>query len=257
MPIFTRTFTIIASLLTVPVFAFGVIGANYNSPFLNHLADIVNGSSTQVVASLNAPNWGYGIPIQSPSITTVASSSFSSAASGLASSTLYYFAVAAVDGNGTTTIASTASFMTDASTTQARPEVINLSWNPVNGATGYAIYFSTTTPTLDQYFLATSSNQYAFATSTGSKAGSYTKTDTTAFSELLTPSGPDIFNDNTPLATSSIAASTTAAQFGGTIDATASATTTACEADTAGAVFFNTSNSHEWGCNGTTWTKIF
>jgi hypothetical protein len=261
MPLFTRTFQIIGGLLYVPVFATAILGASYGYGVLTHLADVVNGSNTATVVATNAPNWEFGLPVTSPLISSIATSSNGSAASGLASSTPYVFEVAALDGTGTTTLVSSATITTDASTTQNAPEDINISWTSVNGATGYAIFFGTSTVVgtggLTQYFLATTSGTYNFATSSGSLSGSYTKSDTTAFSEVLNPNGTDIFNDNLNSATSSRPASTTAVQINGTAVVTAGATTTACEADTAGAIFFNTSNSHEWGCNGTAWTKIF
>jgi len=261
MTLFTKTFQIIAGILSVPVLATGVLAANYGSPFLTHLVDVINGSQTNTVVVTNAPNFSFALPITPPIISSIATSSNGSAASGLASSTPYIFEVAALDGSGTTTLINSATITTDASTTQNSPEDIILKWTPENGAMGYAIYFGTST-TIDvgglaQYFLATTSGQYTFATSTNSLAGSYTNNDTTAFSEILNPAGSDIFNDNLNSATSSRPASTTAVQINGTAVITASGTTTACEADTAGAIFYNAANSHEWGCNGSVWTKIF
>jgi hypothetical protein len=247
------------SAVTVAIYFSSILGSQYQGAILSHLEDIINGTNTTVAVSLNAPNWGFGIPIPTPQLSSIATSSNPTAASGLASSTPYTFAVVALDGTGTTTLSNPLTITTDASNTQPLPEDIQVKWANVNGATGYAIFFATSSNAtkFTQYFLATTSTQYTFATSTGSIAGSYTRNTTTAFTELLNPNGPDIFNDNTPNATSSIAASTTALQVGGTVDATASATTTACESDTAGSVFFNQANKHEWGCDGTTWNKIF
>jgi hypothetical protein len=244
--------------VTVAIYFSAIIGANYQGAILNHLADIVNGNTTTTVVATNAPNWSIGLPITSPTISSIATSSV---ASGLASSTPYIFEVAALDGTGTTTLEGSQSMTSDSASSGQGAEALVIQWTPVNGATGYAIYFATSTTVastgLGQYFLATTSSQYTFSTSTGSLAGSYTKADTTAFSEILNPAGTDIFNDNLNTATSSKAASTTAVQVNGTAVITAQSTTTACESDTAGAIFYNASNSHEWGCNGTAWTKIF
>lgn len=246
---------------TIAIFFSSVIGPNYQGLILNHLADIVNGNNTTSIVSTNAPNWEVGLPMPSPVFSSVASSSNGSAASGLASSTPYTFEIAALDGSGTTTIFTSSTFTTDASNTQQYPEDIVLKWGAVNGAAGYAIYFGTTTTVpstgLSQYFFATTSNQYTFSTSTGSLSGSYTKNDTTAFSEVLNPLGADIFNDNINISTSSKVASTTGLQVNGDAAIVSQATTTACEADTAGVIFFNLSNKRDWGCNGTTWTAIF
>lgn len=247
--------------MTVLIYFSSVIGANYQGAILNHLADVVNNNVTTAVVATNAPNWGVALEMPSVPVATIATSSNPTAASGLASSTPYTFEIAALDGSGTTTLVSSATITTDASNTQPLPEDINLTWNTVNGATGYAIYFATSTAVpsagLGQYFFATTSGQFTFSTSTGSLTGSYTKNDTTAFSEMLNPNGSDIFNDSLSTATSSKAASTTAVQINGTVDAITTATTTACETDTAGVIFYNTANSHLWGCNGTAWTKIF
>jgi hypothetical protein len=259
MPIFTKTFAIIAGVLSVPVFTVAIIGGNYSSPFLTHLVDVIQGANTTTVVSNNAPNWAIGVPMYTPPITSSATSSYGSATSGLASSTTYTFAIAALDGTGTTTLSAPVTVTTDASTTQPYPEAVTLNWTPVNGATSYAIYFATSSKLTSpvQLFYATTSSQYTFATSTGSLYGPYTNTDTTAFSEYINPNGSDVFNDNLLVGTSTKAASTTAVHINGDAVIVAPATTTACESDTAGAIFFNTANSHEWGCNGSTWTKIF
>src|SRR5882757_8352244 len=99
MPLFTKTGIAIASLLAIPVFGVGIIVANYQSPILQHLVDIINGSDTQTVVSLNAPNWSEGIPMAVP---VGVSAATSTGGSLIATSTPYYFQVAALDANGTT-----------------------------------------------------------------------------------------------------------------------------------------------------------
>ena len=66
MPLFTRIGTLIGGTISVMVFGSAVIGANYSGVVLDHIADIVTGSNTAVVASLNAPNWSYGVPLATP-----------------------------------------------------------------------------------------------------------------------------------------------------------------------------------------------
>src|SRR5437016_5911666 len=100
MPLFTKVAAGIAALLSIPVFGVAIIGANYSSAILNHLVDIVQGANTNTVVSLNAPNWGNGIPLAVPVATTISTSTGSS----LASSTPFSFEIAALDGNGTTTV---------------------------------------------------------------------------------------------------------------------------------------------------------
>lgn len=261
MPIFTKTFAIIAGLLSLPVFGVAVIGASYPSPFLTHLADIVQGGNTSVVMSSNAPNWSIGEPLPTVIAKSAASSSNGTAASGLASSTTYYFAVSALDGTGTTTMSYQLSFTTDASNTQAFPENITIKWANVQGATAYAIFFSTTTPTLDQYFLATTTGQYTFATSSNSLAGSYSKSDTTAFSALINPQGMSYINGNNGTATTSMA-STSALELNGAIRAQEQSTSTLnslCYSANFGQIVYNQANGHLWACVSTTtgaWTLI-
>jgi hypothetical protein len=250
--------------VTVAIYFTAITGASYPSALLNHLEDIIQGSQTRAVVSLNAPNWGEGIPLATPQVSTIATSSNPTAASGLASSTPYTFAVAALDGEGTTTLSSPVTITTDASNTQTLPENVNLTWPAVTGAQGYAIFFATssTATTFSQYFLATSTSgvpnsQYTFATSTNSIAGSYTRNTSTAFSLRLLPGSNSFINTGSVGVGTSTPASSTPMDVNGYMRASRPATSTACEADTAGVMFYNAANQHEWGCNGTAWTKIY
>jgi len=239
--------------MSVAVFGSAVIGVNYQGVILSHLADIVNGNITNTVSSLNAPNWGYGIPLATPA----AIASATTTGGTMASSTSEYFSVSALDGFGTTTISNTVTSTTDASSTGLGAEAYEITWSPVPGSSGYAVFFGISPTALNNYFYATTSGAYYMASTTsGALTGSYTKSDTTAFSVLLNPNGPDYINGNST-ATTSVAATSTSLQVNGNFVASAPATTTNCYAGTAGSIFYNTSNSHEWGCNGTSWTKIF
>jgi hypothetical protein len=257
MPLLTRTFQIIAGLLTVPLFGAPIIGTSYPSPFLTHLVDITDGTQTLTDMSGNAPNWGFAVPL--PQVVGVASAT-STDSGTVASSTTFSFAVAALDQLGTTTLSSVTTITTDASTSPN--EEIQVSWTPVAGAQAYAIFFATGTVStasgLNQYFLATSTVGYTFATSTGSKTGSYTKSDTTAFADLIQPNGVSYLEGDNGTATGSpIAASGTALEINGGLRVTEVGTTTSCDAQTAGTIIFNTRNSHLAGCNGTNWVIIF
>jgi hypothetical protein len=257
MPIFAKVVASVVALLSIPVFGTAVIGANYFSAITDHITDVFHGNQTATVVSLNAPNWARGTPLAVPVSVTIASSTYTSAASGLASSTRFAFEVAALDANGTTTLSSPLTFTTDASSTQNAPEVLNISWVPVTGATGYAIYFSSTTPdAYSQYFYATTSNTYYFATSSGAIVGSYTNTDTTAYSTLVSPNAPSYINGGNGTATSTTIASTTALQVGGNFGAVTQSTTTACLTANNGVIFYNLSNNILWLCKSGTWTAI-
>jgi len=257
MPLFTRTFQIIAGVLSVPVLGVAVIAANYQSPFLDHLVDIVNGNQTTVVASLNAPNWSFGLPLAQVAPIAVATTTGGT----MASSTPLTFAIAALDGTGTSTISSTLSATTDASSTSLGAEAYQLTWSAVPGATGYAIYFGSNASSLNSYEYATSTNGapnsfFTFASSTtGNFTGSYTKLDTTAFAVKINPLGTSYFNGgNIGIATTAPMANLDIAS--GTVRAIGNSTST-CNSATAGSMFYNSANSHEWGCNGTNWVKIY
>jgi hypothetical protein len=254
MPLLTKTFQIVAGILAIPIVGGAILAGNYSSPFTFHLADIINGPSTTVVAATNAPNWSVAVPMYQ----VVSISAATTTGGTMASSTPEVFAVAALDGTGTTTLSNTLSATTDASTTLLGSEAYEITWNPVQGATGYAIYFGGTASSLTNYFLATTTNAFYFASSTvGNLTGSYTKNDTTAFSLKINPQGSSYINGANGTATTTAAASTTAWQINGNIVAVSAATTSGCVAADAGQMFYNTSNGHEWGCSGTQWVKIF
>ena len=149
------------------------------------------------------------------------------------------------------------SFTTDASNTQPLPENITVKWGNVAGAAGYAVFFSTTTATLDQYFLATTTGQFTFSTSSASKTGSYSKDDTTAFSTLINPQGTSYINGNNGTATTTIASSS-ALEINGNLRAQSQSTTTNCYAAINEELFFNQANLHLWVCEGAgpTWTVV-
>src|ERR1700733_12239176 len=151
MPLFTRIGYLIGGAISVAVFGTSIIGVNYQGVILSHLADIVNGSNTQTVSSLNAPNWGYGIPLATPATIAAATTTGGT----MASSTTEYFAVAALDGFGTTTISNVVTSTTDASSSLLGAEAFEITWSPVAGATGYAVFVGTSPTALNSYFYAT------------------------------------------------------------------------------------------------------
>jgi hypothetical protein len=256
MPLFTKVISAgIAALLSIPVFGSAIIGANYSSPILTHLADIVSGNNTSVVAALNAPNWSFGIQLSQ-----VAGVSAATTTGTTASSTSFVFAVAALDGTGTTTLSAAVVQATDANGNAN--EGFQLSWGAVPGASGYAVYFATSssaTAVLTQYFNATSTNgipntSYTFATSTGSLTGSYTKADPTAYSVKLNPLGASYLNGgNLGISTTSPVATIDVAS--GTLRAYSISTST-CAAANDGSIFYNAKDKHLYVCEATTWQLI-
>jgi len=161
------------------------------------------------------PSWSVNIPLSPPTSFAAASST---AHGSLAQGYPLYFKVAAINAVGTTT-----STTEIATTTQAANTNIDLSWTAVPGATGYAIYYSTTTPGAENaYQMATTSNNYDF-TSTSSPAYAKPLGFPTAFSIQLA-------NTATPLTINGFSASaiatTTSAIGGGALTAGACATAT-------------------------------
>jgi hypothetical protein len=266
MPLFTKVIGAgLAALLSIPVFGTSVIAANYSSPFLTHLADIVQGTNTSVDVSTNAPNWSYGVPLAQPILTGAATTTGGT----MASSTQLYFAVAALDGqNGTTTVSNVLSQTTDASSTGQAGEGYEITWGAVTGATGYVVYYGSSPTALSNYFVATTTNAFTFSTTTSALAGSYTKLDTTAFSVFLNPLGTSFLHSgglsingifagaSQALVGTSTAASSTAVEVNGNVRAQLAATSTNCYAATAGDIFYNSTNKRFWGCNGTTWDAL-
>jgi hypothetical protein len=176
----------------------------------------------------------------------------SATTTGSVASSTIYFEITAVDGTGNQTNPSN-----QLATTTLSNAGFNLTWSPVAGATGYDVYFSTTTPAVfAQYFNATTSSAYDF-TSTSSPVYAFAPSTNNASAVSLTSQGTSFVYGGNGTATTTQAASTTALQVNGNFVAVSPATTTNCYSGTAGAVFYNTSNSHLWGCNGTAWQKIF
>lgn len=257
MPTFTRTYQIIAGVLSIPVIGIAIIGTQYTSPFLTHLAEIVNGNQTATIVSTNAPNWSFGMPLAQVVGVSVATTSGT-----LASSTPFSITVAALDGIGTTTLSSAVTQSTDA--TGLPNQGLNITWASVPGATGYAIFEATGTVStangFSQYFYATSTSgvpntQYTLSTTTGSLAGAYTKSDTTAFAIKFNPLGNSYFGGgklgvgtSSPLEQIDVAS--------GTIRAIGSATST-CNAQNAGSIQFQATSGHFYGClTSGTWQQL-
>lgn len=172
-------------------------------------------SGTQITPIF--PSWSINIPLAPPSNFRAASST-SPGGSLSTSTTPLYFRVAAINGTGTTTVSSEI-----ATTTRTGSSRIHFSWTPVPGATGYAIFYSTTTPgAQNAYQLATTTNQYDF-TSTSSPLYGRPPAFPSAFAAQLS-NGTSSLSANgvnlTPFAT------TTVAIGGGALSAGACATAT-------------------------------
>ena len=87
----------------------------------------------------------------------------------MASSTTEYFAVSALDGFGTTTVSNTVTSTTDASSTLLGAEAYEITWSPVPGSSGYAVFFGTSPTALNKYFYATTSGAYYVASTTSGR----------------------------------------------------------------------------------------
>lgn len=172
-------------------------------------------SNTQIIPVF--PSWSVNIPL-SPPVSFAAASSTSPGGSLATSTAPIYFVVAAINGTGTTTVSNQIS-----TTTRTGSSRIHLSWTASPGATGYAIFYSTTTPNaLNAYQMATTTNQYDF-TSTSSPKYATPPGFPTAFSVQLSNSAtPVVING----LSSSAIATTTSAIGGGALTGGACATAT-------------------------------
>lgn len=124
------------------------------------------------------PTWSINIPLSFPGNFSAASSTTGGSLS--TSSSPIYFMVSALNSTGTTTPSTELS-----TTTSTGSSRIHFSWTPVPGATGYAVFYSTTTPGAENaYQIASTTNQYDF-TSTSSPAYAKPPGFSTAFGVQL------------------------------------------------------------------------
>jgi hypothetical protein len=194
-------------------------------------------------------SFGYGVFLQligsnaqiaqGVSVTTQIQSPLISAASTTGSLTggLLFVEVAA------TSLTGTSSPSNEYATTTDVNENLQISWPPIPGATGFAIYVSTTTAGNEKGVL--------YATSTSGAVNNYYSITSTSSVIYALP----VQSGSGYLASLGSATSTIQAPI---IAAVSSATTTACSASINGAQFYNTSNAHLWLCTGAGpgWTLI-
>jgi hypothetical protein len=142
-----------------------------------------------------------------------------------------------------TSLTGTSSPSNEYATTTDAAENLQLTWPTISGATGYAVYVSTTTPGNEQGVL--------YATSTSGAVNTYYSLTSTSSVIYAIPSQ----SGTGYLASIGSATSTIQAPL---IAAVSSATTTNCSASINGAQFYNTANSHLWLCTGAGpgWTLI-
>ena len=167
--------------------------------FLTSIASVSAESSSISVANLfrisgsqivpNFSNWTLNFPLSSPTNITLASTSGS-----LGKNQPLFFNITATNGTGTTTASNEVSTTTNLSGTQG----LILNWSPVPNATAYFINFGTTTPGSENaYYIATTSGQYTF-TSTSTPTG-YGKTPSfpTSFALQIGNSTSTVISNNT------------------------------------------------------------
>jgi hypothetical protein len=180
-----------------------------------------------------SPSYSYATQLQQPSVTAASSTPGGSLTGGRI--------VAEVVA---TTPFGTSSPSAEIATTTNPSTSLQLSWPTIPGATGYAVYFGTTTPGSEQaYLVATSTN--------GAVNTYYTLTSTTSPNYDVRPHINTGFYTQLGSASSSIATA-------GNIQTSAAATTTSCTAALNGSIFYNTANAHLWLCTGAgpTWALI-
>jgi len=204
---------IIAMLLTLNIaYAFSHASAatifSTPSPFKQGGAN-----NTQIVPAF--PTWSVNIPLATP---TNFASATSTTGGSLTANSKMYFEVVAINATGTSTPSSEI-----ATTTYMASSRFHLTWTPVPGATGYAIFYSTSTPGAENaYQIATTTNAFDF-TSTSTPTYATPPGFPTAFAVQLT-------NGTNPIQVNGInvspLATTTAALGGGALGAGKCATAT-------------------------------
>lgn len=222
----TRTFWeglvggVVASILVSALTAFAASSFSYGT----FLQLIGQNNLAPFITSLSYTN-----QIQPP-IITVASST-----SGTLSGGPLQIEVAAVTLSGTSTPSN------EFATTTIPNQAMQITWPPIPGASGYAIYVGTST--------SGSEAAYLMATSTaGVPNTQYTLQSTTTV--LLT----SVSNQGSGYYTSEGSA-TTSIDTTGLIRAQSNATTT-CAASIAGSMFYNPNNAHLWLCTGGVWVVV-
>lgn len=204
-------------------------------------------TATPLVSSLFPSNLVY-VNMAPPSVSLPTAPGTGSITAG---GTLY-FQVTALDGQGESTGANLVG------TTTVASSALQLTWAAVTGATGYRVYFSTSTPqALTQYFSATSSaNLYYTMTSTSSPVyvPSGQPTSNSAYGVKLNSTGSSyLLGGNVGIATSVPAMALDVAS--GTMRAYSVSTST-CAAVNDGAVFYNATDKHLYVCEAATWQLI-
>ena len=146
------------------------------------LVSAITGNTTVQNVNVANPLYGFGIPLQSP----IATAATLSTGGTLASSTLFRFMVDASDSFGSTTPSNEVSTTTLRTT---RTGSIVVTWyTPVN-AKAARVYFAVgPTGAYTRYFVATTTGQYTFSTSSSALVGTPVA-QTTAYSVKLNPLG--------------------------------------------------------------------
>lgn len=173
-------------------------------------------------------SYSYATQVQTPVLTAASSTTGGSLTVGT-----LYFEVAALTITGTSSPSNEI-----ATTTVAGSSRIQLTWPAVPGATGYAVYFGTTTPG--------SENAYFMATSSANTFYTFTSTSSPTFYPVPVQ-GAGYYSQQ--------GSGTTTLDTTGLIRSQSAATTT-CTTALAGAMFYSTANSHLWLCTGGNWAVI-
>jgi hypothetical protein len=195
---------LVSTLVGVSVASAAGIGLN--------LFTIGGTSTTQIIPIF--PTWSINVPLPPPTSLTAASSTGGSLNT---TGQQFYFRVAASNGTGTTTASS------EIATTTVINEDVHLSWSAVPNATSYFVFFSTTTPgTENSYFVATTTNQYDFTSTTSPNIGTIPGFPS-SFSAQIGNGATPLTVNNLPF---SPIATTTSALGGGALVAGGCATST-------------------------------
>lgn len=177
-----------------------------------------------------ATSLSYATQLNSPTVTAPTAPSSGSLTAGP-----LQIEIAAVSATGTSTPSS------EIATTSIASGALYFSWAPVPGATGYALYFGTSTPGSEgAFFMATSTS--------GAPNTNYTLTSTSSPTYYAIPAQGSGYY-------SAFGSASTTIDTGGLIRSSTSATTT-CNAAATGAMFYNPVSDLLWLCKAGGWTVV-
>lgn len=193
-----------------------------------------------------SPLKNFAVELSAPTVSAVATSS----AGGSMATGTYYYVIVARDGQGTTT----RSAQVTAANIKGPSGSVGLYWSAIQGATSYSVYRTSTSTLYATPSFVFSTTTTAATDTLASLAAGAPQSYTNAYSVKISASSSSwLIGGNLGLGTTSPSIKL---DVNGYVRGYQTATSTSCTSDITGAMFYNAANSHFWGCNGITWTRL-